>query len=63
MKTLIIPDVHERPNLPAVRLTDPRTLKEFVCPYLNITVEHTNYSPLSLDEIKAKIEALKEGVQ
>lgn len=47
---------HQRPDLPLARVKgykedDP----ERVVPYINVCVERTNYRPLSLEEVKARI--------
>ena len=54
--------IHEGPNIAPVLNTDPRTQEVRVTPYINLTVEHTNYTPWSLEEVKAEIERLKKEV-
>jgi calcineurin-like phosphoesterase family protein len=59
--------IHEGPNLPPAEWTVPESRPgtgqdRIVCPYLNITVEHTDYKPLSLEEIKAELKRMKEAV-
>lgn len=52
--------IHEGPNLAPAQWTVPETQERIVCPYLNITVEHTGYAPRNLEEIKAELKRLKE---
>lgn len=52
--------VHDGPNLPPAEWVVPETQERIVCPYLNITVEHTDYKPLSLEQVKTMIKELKE---
>ena len=53
--------VHTGPNLEPARWTRPEDGEVWVCPYLNITVEHTNYRPLSLGELKEMAQKAKEA--
>ncbi len=52
--------IHDGPNLDPAVWVVPESGKTIVCPYLNITVEHTDYKPLSLEQVKIKIKELKE---
>lgn len=52
--------IHDGPNLPPAVWVVPESGEKIVCPYLNITVEHTDYKPLSLDQIKTTLKELRE---
>ena len=43
---------HDKPNYPPVMWIEKETQKVMVQPYINISVERTNYRPISLEEIK-----------
>ncbi len=52
--------IHEGPNLPVVSNVNPKTQEVRVTPFLNLTVEHTDYKPWNLEQVKAEIKRLKE---
>lgn len=53
--------VHANPSPEPARFKDPKNGQERVVPYINICVEATNYEPVSLDWIKAKIREAIDG--
>ena len=53
--------IHTGPELPPVVITEQEG-KQHVCPFINLTVEHTDYKPVNLDELKQRIDRITRAV-
>ena len=51
---------HGNPDYQPVVQVDKKTQKVTLVPYLNISVERTEYRPISIDELRSRIDAVKE---
>ncbi len=51
--------IHDSPSPPPVVQIDKKTQRVSYKPYINVSVEATNYRPVSLDEIKELVKAAK----